>query len=92
MGTTRNIRADGWTPARQLWFLMELSRSRSVTRAANAAGMSRESAYRLRKRPEGALFDVAWRGAKQGLISVNFGPRSSILRGLRSAAAARSTS
>ena len=49
-------RHDGWTPERQLAFLGALSVSRSVTRSAAAAGMSRESAYRLRDRPDGALF------------------------------------
>ena len=54
------IRRDGWTPERQLRFLGALARTRSVTRAARAAGMSRESAYRLRSRREGALFAAAW--------------------------------
>ena len=49
-------RFDGWTPARQLRFLEFLARTRSVTRAAAAAGMSRESAYRLRKRDPHGLF------------------------------------
>jgi hypothetical protein len=46
----RRIRHDGWTPKRQLDFLAALARSRSVTKAARAVGMSRESAYRLRAR------------------------------------------
>ena len=54
-----NIRRDGWTPERQLRFLDALARTRSVTRAAAFAGMSRESAYRLRGRRDGALF-AAW--------------------------------
>ena len=54
------IRRDGWTPERQLHFLDELARSRSVTKAATSAGMSRESAYRLRERKEGALFAALW--------------------------------
>ena len=41
------VRRDGWTPERQLRFLDVLGRTRSVTKAARAAGMSRESAYRL---------------------------------------------
>ena len=53
-------RHDGWTPERQLAFLGALSVSRSVTRSAAAAGMSRESAYRLRDRPDGALFAARW--------------------------------
>ena len=62
MGQTRipNIRHDGWTAKRQLRFLDALARTRSVIKAAAAAGMSRESAYRLRDRKEGALFAALW--------------------------------
>lgn len=49
-----------WTGERQLVFLDTLACTRSVTRAAARAGMSRESAYRLRRRPAGALFAAAW--------------------------------
>ena len=58
--TPQRFRRDGWTPARQLAFLGALGSTRSVTRAAAAAGMSRESAYRLRKRASAALFAAAW--------------------------------
>jgi hypothetical protein len=54
------IRRDGWTAERQLRFLDALAATRSITRAAAAAGMSRESAYRLRDRREGALFAAIW--------------------------------
>lgn len=53
-------RHDGWTPERQLAFLAALSLTRSVTRSAAVVGMSRESAYRLRARPHGALFAARW--------------------------------
>jgi hypothetical protein len=53
-------RRDGWTPERQLRFLDELARSRSVAKAAVAAGMSREGAYRFRNRSDGALFAALW--------------------------------
>ena len=56
----QSFRRDGWTPGRQLAFLDTLARTRCVTRAAAAAGMSRESAYRLRRRPSAALFAAAW--------------------------------
>jgi hypothetical protein len=49
-----------WTAQRQLAFLDVLARSRSVSSAAKAAGMSRESAYRLRNRRDGALFAALW--------------------------------
>ena len=53
-------RFDGWTPARQLVFLEVLARTRSVSAAARSVGVSREGAYRLRRRPEAALFRAAW--------------------------------
>lgn len=57
---TPRFRRDGWTAERQLRFLDALMHTRSVTRAASAAGMTRESAYRLRGRKDGALFAVFW--------------------------------
>ena len=64
-------RSDGWTPARQLAFLEVLARTRSVTRAAGAAGMSRESAHRLRKREPLGLFALAWdRALSAGRVTV----------------------
>src|SRR5260221_146924 len=56
----RNFRRDGWTAERQLRFLAALSKTRSVTWAARAVGMSRESAYRLRGRPNAELFAALW--------------------------------
>lgn len=56
----RKIRRDGWTAARQLRFLDALACTRSICKAAAFAGMSRESAYRLRDRREGALFAELW--------------------------------
>jgi len=41
-------------------FLDALERTRNVGNAATAAGMSRESAYRLRERRDGALFALLW--------------------------------
>jgi hypothetical protein len=56
----RRIRRDGWTPERQLRFLDALASTRSVARAAAAAGMSREGAYRLRNRSDGTLLAILW--------------------------------
>ena len=53
-------RFDGWTPARQLAFLETLARTRSVSAAAKSVGMSREGAYRLRRRADAGLFAAAW--------------------------------
>ena len=54
------IRHDGWTPDRQLDFLETLVRTGNVGVAARVAGMSRESAYRLRARQPDGLFAAAW--------------------------------
>ncbi|MFM5885900.1 MAG: hypothetical protein ACKOQ3_11370 [Novosphingobium sp.] len=50
-----------WTPQRQQAFLQALHATRSVSAAADHAGMSRQSAYRLRtRRPElAALWAMA---------------------------------
>jgi hypothetical protein len=56
----RRIRRDGWTAERQIRFLDALASTRSVVNAAASAGMSRESAYRLRTRAGGVLFAALW--------------------------------
>ncbi|MBK6800487.1 hypothetical protein [Novosphingobium sp.] len=53
-------RADGWTPLRQAEFLGHLAVTRSVSAAARAVGMARETAYRLRRRADAASFAAAW--------------------------------
>ncbi len=53
-------RSDGWTPLRQAQFLVALARTRSVKKAAHAAGMTRETAYRLRSKPGAESFVAAW--------------------------------
>lgn len=67
-------RRDGWTAERQLRFLDALAGTRSVSRAAAAAGMSRESAYRLRDRRDGALFAALW----DRILRPDFGPRAEV--------------
>lgn len=65
-------RRDGWTAERQLRFLDMLARTRSVTRAAAAAGLSPKSAYRLRTRADGALFAAMWdRAMHWPLVAAN---------------------
>jgi hypothetical protein len=61
----RCIRNDGWTADRQLRFLDAIARTRSVTKAAAFAGMSRESAHRLRSRAPDGLFALLWDRALQ---------------------------
>ena len=56
-------RHDGWTAARQRHFIDVLAAAKSLTRACQAVGMSRTSAYRLRDRPEARQFRLAWDAA-----------------------------
>ena len=61
-----------WTPERQLRFLEAIARMRSVKHAAAAAGMSRESAYRLRARSDG-LFALLWDRAMESTATAGQG-------------------
>ena len=56
-------RHDGWTAHRQRQFCEALSLCGSVEQAAAAVGMSRETAYRLRRRTAGQAFAYAWDAA-----------------------------
>jgi hypothetical protein len=56
-------RHDGWTPERQRAFCEMLAECGSVEHAAAAVGMSRETAYRLRRRRAGRAFALAWDAA-----------------------------
>jgi len=56
-------RADGWTPDRIRTFLYKLAETGVVAEATRAAGMSRQSAYALRRRAGGRGFDIGWRVA-----------------------------
>ncbi|WP_299328839.1 hypothetical protein [Parasphingopyxis sp.] len=53
-------RRDGWTPLRQAEFIGYLAETRCVKRAAARVGMSRESAYRLRRKAGAEPFCMAW--------------------------------
>lgn len=54
------VRHDGWTPARQQYFLEVLADTGSVTIACRRVGMSRMAAYRLRRHPNAGDFRAAW--------------------------------
>jgi hypothetical protein len=56
-------RHDGWTAERQRRFCEILSHSGRVDHAVRAVGMSRESAYGLRRRAAGRAFALAWDAA-----------------------------
>ena len=57
-------RDDGWTAARQRAFLERLAECGSVSAAARSVGMSRESAYGLRRRTDARAFVQAWDAAR----------------------------
>jgi hypothetical protein len=56
-------RRDGWTSEKQRKFLETLAECGHVEKAARSVGMSRESAYRLRRRDSGRSFALAWDAA-----------------------------
>jgi len=56
----RNLRHDGWTPARQRAFIAALAESGSVSLAAKAVNMAPEGAYMLRRQPAAESFAEAW--------------------------------
>ncbi len=60
---TTPSRHDGWSPSRQREFLEHLAVSGLVRTACAAIGISREAAYRLRQRREGAAFALGWDAA-----------------------------
>jgi hypothetical protein len=59
-------RRDGWTPERQLAFILALSACRCVLEACRRVGVSSESAYRLYRRPGAESFRGAWDEALRG--------------------------
>ena len=61
----RRPRYDGWTEEKQRRFIEILADTGLVSVAAKAVGMSRESAYRLRRSPHGAAFARAWDTARR---------------------------
>lgn len=56
-------RKDGWTPLRQAEFIGHLVETGSVCEAAQRVGMTRETAYRLRRRAWAQGFAAAWDAA-----------------------------
>jgi hypothetical protein len=56
-------RHDGWTPARQRRFVLELARGAGPDAAARLVGKTRQTAYALRRRPGAAQFAAAWDAA-----------------------------
>lgn len=56
---------DRWSKPKMAEFLRMLAAHQSVSAAARAVGMSRQSAYKLRNRLKGEPFDIAWEAAFQ---------------------------
>ncbi|MFC3794847.1 hypothetical protein [Sphingobium agri] len=60
---TEQIRADGWSPARQRQFLETLAATGVITTACDAVHISPRAAYALRIRRDGAAFRLGWDAA-----------------------------
>jgi hypothetical protein len=57
------VPGNRWDKPKMAEFLRQLAATHSVSAAAKAVGMSRESAHRLRARLKGQPFDIAWEAA-----------------------------
>ena len=66
--TRRPRRAGEWTEAKAVTFIVTLAASRSVTFAAQRAGMSRKAAYHLKRRDAG--FAAAWNAALEAAQAI----------------------
>ena len=82
----RPPRRHEWTRARMDAFLGELRATQSVSRAARAVGMGRQSAYKLKRRMAGQPFAEAWDEAVadlrlEGPLAPFMGPRACPLCG-----------
>jgi len=62
-------RYDGWTPDKQAEFIGRLADCGCVEEAARSVGMSRNSAYALRRRPDAAAFRLAWDAAMEQAVA-----------------------
>lgn len=56
-------RRDGWTVKKQQFFILGLARGFTVGKAAAILGMSRKTAYELRRMPGAGGFAAAWDAA-----------------------------
>jgi hypothetical protein len=62
-------RYDGWLPEKQVEFIERLADCGCVDEAADAVGMSRVSAYALRRRPDAQAFRLAWDAAMDTAVA-----------------------
>jgi hypothetical protein len=72
-------RRDGWTPALQRRFILNLARGMGPAEAARRLGRSRQTAYSLRERPGGGEFALAWDSAVEFARQARAAPRASRL-------------
>ncbi len=56
-------RHDGWTPDRQLRFILAIARGAGPGEAARSVGLSRQTAHALRRKPGAESFAAAWDAA-----------------------------
>ena len=54
------LAGDGWTADRQRAFLVHLAETGCVSQACARVGLSRQSAYKLRRRAPNSVFAIAW--------------------------------
>jgi hypothetical protein len=68
---------NGWAPALQLRFILALARGAGPDEAARSLGRTRQSVYRLRKKPGAQSFAAAWDRAQVLARSLRRAGRSS---------------
>jgi len=61
-------RYDGWTPDKQVRFIERLADCGCVEEAVRSVGMSRNSAYALRRRDDAQAFRLAWDAAMDAAV------------------------
>ncbi len=61
---TQAATTHGWTPKRQAQFLSAIADGATVADAAAEVGLSRRSAYALRRTARGAAFHLGWQAAE----------------------------
>lgn len=62
-------RYDGWTPDKQAHFIERLADCGCVEEAVRSVGMSRNSAYALRRRDDAQAFRLAWDAAMDAAVA-----------------------
>lgn len=63
LAAEQRCRRDGWSADRQRAFLEAIAEGHTVDDAARLAGMTKQSAYALRRRAAGASFALGWAAA-----------------------------